>query len=241
MRSVLPIILFTSALAITGCSNGFTSGSNSSGSEIPSLGPNDVVGAGGSIALMSGGTSLNPGNFTMQSVSGAGGLSFQGGWTSGCVAGNNSSNIINMAVDGYNAFMVIRIYVNDTTCSSANLDMIETRHYTYGSAGTASVSFAANTLSSFLVQVIQQPQTADAANAIDDDCGLAPGTSQVGVDKDVSACDTYNASSGSSSLTAPKVGVTDTSSVFYTNGSILRLGTSSGLSAVGTIGYFTKD
>lgn len=240
MTSVLPITLLISFL-ITGCGNGFSPGSSSSDGGTPSLGPNDVVGAGGSIALMQSGSSVNAGDFTMQSVSGAGGVSFQGGWTSGCVAGNNSSNIINMAVDGYNAFMVIRIYVNNTTCNSTNLDMIETRHYTYGSAGTAAASFAANTLSSFLVQVIQQPQTNDAANAIDDDCGLIPGTSQVGVDKDVSACDTYSASSGSSSLTVPKVGVTDTSSVFYTNGSVLRLGTSSGLAASGTVGYFTKQ
>lgn len=240
MKSVLLIILFTSALAVVGCSNGFTSDSNPSEDKIPSLGPNDVVGAGGSIALMQSGSNVDSGDFSMQSVSGPGGVTFQGGWTTGCVAGNNSSNIINMAVDGYNAFMVIRIYVNNATCSSGSLDMIETRHYTYGSAGTAAVAFAANTLSSFLVQVIQQPQTADAANAIDDDCNLAPGTSQVGVDRDVSACDTYNANSGSSSLTAPKVGVTDTTSVFYTNSTILRLGTSGGLAAQGTIGYFTK-
>lgn len=234
------IVIVVIGLALNGCGSGFQTGGSSS-SAIPSLGPNDVVGAGGSIALMQSGSDINTGILNAQSVNGPGGLSFVGGWTTGCVAGNNSSNVINMAVDGYNAFMVIRIYVNNTTCNAANLDMIETRHYTYASNGTAPVSFAANTLSSFLVQVIQQPQTQDAAAAIEDDCNYAPGTIDVLDEVDVSICNTYDSNSGSSSVTAPKVGVTDTSGVFYTNGSVLRLGDASGLAAPGTAGYFTKQ
>ena len=234
MRSFLPIILFTTAFAIIGCSNGFTSGSSANENGIPSLGPNDVVGAGGSIALMQAGSSLTH----SLAITGPGGVSFSGGWVGGCIVGTGgSASSIRMAVSSYDVFMVLHQYIGTPTCDSSGLDMVETRHYTYNSLGTASMSFSANTLSSFLVQVIQQPQTVSAVNAINTDCGIT--TAQIGTDVDVSICTRFG--SGTSSVTNPKVGVTDSSGLFYTNGSILRLGDSNGLAASGTVGYFTKQ
>lgn len=242
------IVVLILGLSLTGCSNGFTSGTETSNGT-PSLGTNDVVGAGGSLALMQSGSNLNVDTGIWQQAVGNGGVSFNGGWYTGCSPGassnDNTSSEIYLAVKQYDAYMIIKMYTQSDDCTSG-LDRIETRHYVFASTGTAPTSFAANTFSSFLVQVLAQPKTAQAKTDIERDCDdngapLTSGTVQVNQDFDVSLCKTYSKDFGTSNISAPKVGVTDWTGVFYTNGQILRLGDVSGLSTPGTVGYFTKQ
>lgn len=164
-------------------------------------------------------------------------ISLDGAWQGSCVAGSGSSRKMSLVVSVQTAYMVSRIYVGSTNCDESTLDMVQTQRYTFSSLGTAPVSFAANKLGSTLMQVWWQPHSSGAMTALNDAC--ADSTQYTAVQDqvyDVSPC--YQDTSGQ--IVWP-IGVNDNSStLFLTNGSLLRLGTSSGLASPGTDGYFIK-
>lgn len=240
-------------LALTACSNGFSSGSADGGSTgIPTLPAQgslvDVAGRGGSIGLLQVGKVENKGTlFSMSAgdqptiidgiptIIGAGGLIAKGGWTTRCIVGNNSSARIDLVMDGFYGYMVSSAFIANTECDPAALDHVETRMYQYSNHGTAPVPFAANTLAVWLVGAYWMPYTEGARNDVTV-CGYTRQQIDDWADND----EAINISLCSFS------GVTRTHDVsyalFYTDGNILRLDMMSAgtLDSPGQIGYFYK-
>lgn len=230
------ILSLSFCIALVGCSNGFDSGTSTDSSSTPVLancGGCDVAGKGGSLYLMQAGNNVGSMSTDIHSQA----ISLDGAWKGGCVAGNGSSRKMSLAVSGQTAYMVSRIYVGSTNCDESTLDMVQTQRYTFSSLGTAPVAFDANKLGSALMQVWWQPHSSGAMTALNDVC--ADSTQYTAVQDqiyDVSPC--YQDNSGQTSW---PIGISDNSStLFHTNGSILRLGTVGGLAVLGMDGYFTK-
>lgn len=125
-------------------------------------------------------------------------------------------------------------------CGSSDLDDVQTLRYTFAYMGTATDmvgGVAANKLSSGLMQINHEPRSLAVANQIVSMCqsaGLYQGVGDVVYDGsksyDTSPCD-------NGSLV---VGSNDSTTRFYTNGSVLKLGTINGLATSPSVGYLTK-
>jgi len=230
------ILSLSFCIALVGCSNGFDSGASTDASSTPVLencGGCDIAGKGGSLYLMQAGNNVGSMSTDIHSQA----ISLDGAWKGGCVAGNGSSRKMSLAVSAQTAYMVLRIYVGSTNCDESTLDMVQTQRYTFSSLGTASVAFDANKLGSTLMQVWWQPHSSGAMTALNDAC--ADSTQYTAVQDqvyDVSPC--YQ---DTGSNTVWPIGTVDlTSTLFYTNSFVLKLGTLSGLATQGSDGFFSK-
>lgn len=223
-------------VTVVGCGNGFISNPSTDASSTPVLencGGCDIAGKGDSLYLMQAGSNVGSMSTDIHSQA----ISLDGAWQGSCVAGSGSSRKMSLVVCVQTAYMVSRIYFGSTNCDESTLDMVQTQRYTFSSSGTAPVSFAANKLGSTLIQVWWQPHSSAAMTALNDAC--ADSTRYTAVQDqvyDVSPC--YQDIGGN---IAWPIGIADlTSTLFYTNGSVLKLGTLSGLATQGSDGFFFK-
>lgn len=251
MKNILLTLIL--GLALAGCSNGFSSGVSSSTESdvLTGCGGCDVSGAGGSLKLMQTSSQITVSTQAATTIP-------NGSWTTGCIANDNNtgSSETFLTVNITNARLLSRVY-RAVGCQASDLDDVQTLFYQFQSMGTATDmagGVSANKLQSALLQIMHEPHSQAVAAQIQSDCQKNPNgsTQSPGVYDidpnsggaytmvydgskayDTSTC--YNG--GSSSLV---VGANDLTTRFYTNGSVLRLGTVSGLASSPSVGYFTK-
>jgi hypothetical protein len=227
-RALKTSLLSILIAASTGCSNGFTSGDTGSSTAIPTLdscGGCDIAGKGGSLYLMKTGNVIGTMAIALPTDK----------WSSGCINGAGSSRINYLILSTTSeAYIIGRIY-STTGCNDADLDMMKTQRYWFSSLGSASTSFEANTLRTQLAQVWEEPHSTSTLNDINTRCSGVAGTTTIGVARDTSIC-----LSDSGNGQPFPILVDDTSTLFWTNGNTLRLGSSAGLAAAGTDGHFTR-
>lgn len=225
MRKNVFILLL--GLTLGGCSGGM-SASDGRSTGTPTLdGCNgcDIAGKGGSLYLMKTGDVIGSMSISLPADK----------WTSGCINGTGSSRINYLVLStSSEAYIIGRIY-SATGCNEADLDMVKTQRYWFSSLGTASVVFDANTLRTELAQVWEEPHSISTVNDINTRCSGVSGTTTIGVARDTSIC---LSDSGSGSPYA--IAVADTSTLFWTDGHTLKLGSTAGLATAGTDGYFTR-
>lgn len=226
--SILAMLL--TALFLSGCSGGLSAsdGSGSTSTSTPTLsGCNgcDIAGKGGSLYLMKTGDVIGSMALGLPADK----------WSSGCINGSGSSRINYLVLSTTSeAYIIGRIY-SATNCNEADLDMVKTQRYWFSSLGSASASFDANTLRTQLAQVWEEPHSTSTVNDIDTRCNGVAGTTAMGVARDTSICLSDNGSGDPYAIA-----IDDASTLFWTDGNTLRLGSASGLATVGTDGYFFR-
>lgn len=120
-------------------------------------------------------------------------------------------------------------------CNESDLDMVKTQRFWFSSLGTAPVPFEASILRSQLAQVWEEPHSTATVNDITSRCSGIAGSTTLGVARDTSLC-----LSDSGNGNAYPLLVNDTTTLFWTDGNTLRMGTSVGLATSGTDGYFAR-
>lgn len=246
-------ILLTSilGLALIGCNSGFSGVPSTESDVLTGCGGCDISGAGGSLKLMQTTSQITVSTQAATSIP-------NGSWATGCIANSNNtgSSEIFLTVNITSARLLSRVY-RAVGCQAADLDDVQTLFYQFQSLGTATDMIggvSANKLQSSLLQIMHEPHSQAVATQIQNDCKKKPdGSTQspgaYDIDPntggaytmiydgskayDTSIC--YNG--GSASLV---VGTNDSTTRFYTNGNVLRLGTSSGLASSPSTGYFKK-
>lgn len=231
-------ILFLMGLSLAGCSNGFSGlGSSAASDVLEGCGGCDVSGAGGSLKLMQ-----TDSQITVSSISSFAATTIPDGvWSTGCVPNSDNSGSTEgfLTVNVTDARWVTRVY-RALGCGSPDLDDVQILRYTFQSLGTATDmvgGVAANKLYSGLMQINHEPHSSAVASQIVSMCqtaGLYQGNGDVVYDGsksyDTSSCDNGSLVVGSNDLTTR----------FYTNGSVLKLGTINGLATYPSVGYLTK-
>ena len=220
--------MLLTALSLSGCSGGLSTSDGSGSTTTPTLGGCngcDIAGKGGSLYLMKTGDVIGSMAIGLPADK----------WSSGCINGAVSSRINYLVLSTTSeAYIIGRIY-SATGCDEANLDMVKTQRYWFSSLGSASVSFDANTLRTQLAQVWEEPHSTSTLNDINTRCDGVAGTTTMGVARDTSIC-----LSDSGNGQPFPILVDNTSTLFWTDGSILKLGSTSGLATAGTDGYFSR-
>lgn len=227
-RPTLILAMLLTALGLSGCSGGLRASNSSESTTTPTLsGCNgcDIAGKGGSLYLMKTGDVIGSMAIGLPADK----------WSSGCINGAGSSRINYLVLSTTSeAYIIGRIY-SATGCDEADLDMVKTQRYWFSSLGSASVSFDANTLRTQLAQVWEEPHSTSTVNDINTRCDGVAGTATMGVARDTSICLSDNGSGNPYAIA-----IDDTSTLFWTDGNTLKLGSTSGLATAGTDGYFSR-